>query len=167
MTERPNVVNRRCKRCGSRLASDQTGDYCSPCQKTMPKHLQGESEDDAKLREFARFYDYAREDGSLRRFEEHAKQEKEPRVLGIDYDHGEWIFHCDPGEMRGLISDEPTRFMLPKETIRVAYEICSGLVSGLVYQGQIIAKGRPDIELMAEPGCSGIPVRLFPFKTKL
>ena len=112
--------------------------------------------------EAAEFFDY-----SWRRLYDQAVRGK---VLGISYERGcGFIFYEDGHyEMVGPVPDMPTEFVLPRGTTRVAHEVCSGPVSGLIYQGKFIAKKHqhPEVELMAEPGCSGIIVKLLPFPTK-
>ena len=112
--------------------------------------------------EAAEFYDY-----SWRRLRDQAVRGK---VLGISYERGcGFIFHQDGQyEMVDSVPDIPTKFVLPRRTTHVAHEVCSGLVSGLIYQGELIARKHqhPEVELMAEPGCSGAIVKLLPLHLK-
>ena len=111
--------------------------------------------------EVAEFYDY-----SWRRLRDQVDAGK---VLGISHVGQGFVFYSDGKyQMLGPIADIPQRFILPKGTARVAHEICSGPISGFIYQGQLKAKEHqhPEVELMAEPGCSGIIVKLLPFPTK-
>lgn len=115
-----------------------------------------------KLEQVAEFYDY-----SSRRLRDQAAKGK---VLGISYEPSRGIVFYKEGDyqMFGPVPDLPQRFILPRGTVCVACEICSGSVSGLIYQGQFAPKQHqhPEIELMAEPGCSGLIVKLLPFQTK-
>lgn len=112
--------------------------------------------------EAAEFYDY-----SWRRLRDQVVKGK---VLGISYERGiGFIFYQDgPYQMMGPLPDIPTNFILPRGTTHVAHEICSGAVSGFIYEGQLIAKKyqHPEVELMAELGCSGVIVKLLPFPTR-
>ena len=115
-----------------------------------------------KLEEAAEYYDY-----SSRRLRDQAAKGK---VLGISYERGLGFVFYKEGhyQMLGPVPDLRRRFILPRGTVGVACEICSGPVSGLVYQGQFAPKQHqhPEVELMAEPGCSGLIVKLLPFQTK-
>jgi hypothetical protein len=110
----------------------------------------------------AQFYDY-----SLRRLRD---QVVAGRILGINHIPGcGFIFYQDGAyKMLGPIPDTVQRYVLPRGTVSVAHEICSGAVSGLLYQGQLVTRKHqhPEVELMAEPGCSGIIAELVPFQTK-
>lgn len=100
---------------------------------------------------------------SLRRFRDQANAGK---ILGVTHVPGRGLvfFRQNDYEMTGPVSDAPKKYILPRGTISVAHEICSGASSGLVYQGQFAPKKNhhPEVELMAEPGCSGIIVKLIP-----
>jgi len=110
----------------------------------------------------AQLYDY-----SLRRLRDQVVAGK---ILGITHIPGcGFVFYQDGAyKMLGPIPDIVQRYILPRGTASVAHEICRGAVSGLIYQGQLITRKRqhPEVELMAEPGCSGIIVKLIPFQTK-
>ena len=123
-------------------------------------HLVGEESPNEKmLRPFANFYGYGAqaEEGSLRRFEEHAKGIKETRILGITYEGGVFIFHCELGDIKGPVSDIPEWYMLPWGTCGADKEFISGKVSGNVYQGQLkVYESRPSkVQFWAASGHSG------------
>jgi len=116
-----------------------------------------------KLEEAAEFYDY-----SLRRLRDQVVKGK---VLGISYipSIGIVFYELSSYQMLGPVADVPQRFVLPRGTVSVAHEICSGSVSSRIYQGQFIARQRqhPEVELMAEPGCSGVIVKLLSFRARV
>ena len=151
--------------CTTKLASDNDSDYCEIHKDMRPQqHLRGElAKDDAELLEYAHFYSFALDDGqSLRRFREHVKGLKRGRVLEVTYDKDQerYIFHSKPGEMRGPVADVQETFLLPSGATMGCPHVCSGVVSGYVYQG-VIASGfqHPTAILKGEDGCSGIIVQ--------
>jgi len=111
-----------------------------------------------RLEGVAEFYDY-----SSRRVRDQVVKGK---VLGLSYEPGlGFVFFLDGHyEILGPVADIPTKFMLPVGTTCVGLEVRSGAVSGLVYQGQLKKKQHPEVELMAEAGCSGVIVKVLPFK---
>lgn len=112
-----------------------------------------------KLEDLSAFYNY-----SSRRLRDQIIKGK---VLGVKHEPGLGIIYYDSGDyvMRGPISDVPQRYILPSGTTLISHEVCSGEVTGVVYQGELEDKVHPEVEVMAEPGCSGIVVEFSGLQT--
>ena len=118
-----------CPNCGKQPSRYHNPDpFFTSQERKKQEQLHGESENEAVLRQFAVFYGYGKADGSLRRFMEHAKGLKEPRVLGITFDSNtnRWLFHCKPGEMRGPIPDTWGKYLEPPNLGPIDWEIYPG-----------------------------------------
>ena len=151
--------------CITKLHQYNDAGYCEFHQRNaLPKCLGGIlSADQEKLAPYAKFYGYAQaEEASVRRFEEHVKGLTGGRVLEVTFDEvrGEYVYHSEPGEMRGPVPDIETLYLAPPGA-RMGYpQVCSGPISGHVYQGTIrVGLQHPTVILKCEDFHSGIIVQ--------
>lgn len=130
---------------------------------TLPECRGILSADQEKLRAYANFYGFAQgEDASLRRFEEHIQGLRGGRVLEVTCDEvrGEYAYHSEPGEMRGPVPDTETPYLIPPGTTMGYPQVCSGPISGHVYQSAItVGLQHPTVILKCEDFHSGIIVQ--------